>query len=151
MKYTYFGRYGNHGLYGFLNIRPIEHMTLTYVKTCVMVKHVLATRTKWNECACSKKNRENSEYPTEDVIAISFRSGPLVHVHVHFRELKIGSSIIGMLQGLSACYMVCNALILFGCFCKELHEALSSKLHQWLHAALAAWCAICIKYLRHTF
>ena len=53
-----------------------------------------------------------------------------VHVHVHFRELKIGPSVIGMLQGLSACYMACNALILFVCCCKELHEALSSKLHQ---------------------
>ena len=53
-----------------------------------------------------------------------------VHVHVHFWELKIGPSVIGMMQGLSACYMACNALILFGCCSKELHEALSSKLHQ---------------------
>ena len=52
-----------------------------------------------------------------------------VHVHVHFRELKIGPSVIGMLQCLSACYMACNALILFECCCEE-HGALISKLHQ---------------------
>jgi len=41
MKYTYLRK---HGLFikkkseRLSNIRPIEHMTLTYIKTCVMVK-----------------------------------------------------------------------------------------------------------------
>ena len=120
----------------------------TYVRSSIWLWHI-SRHVLWLKICEQQEPREMNVLVLKK-IAISFRSGPLVHVHVHFRELKIGSLVIGMLQSLSACYMVCNALILFGCFYKELHEALSSKLHQWLHAALAAWCAICIKYLRHT-
>ena len=64
MKYTYLRK---HGLFikkkseRLSNIRPIEHMTLTYIKTFVMVEDVRATRTKWNERTAPKINRENSE------------------------------------------------------------------------------------------
>ena len=57
MKYTYFG---SHGLFvlkkseRLSNIRPIEHMTLTYIKTCVMVKHYMSEQPEPSEMNSKK-------------------------------------------------------------------------------------------------